>query len=377
MKNLIFAITFIMALTIVNISPSFADTNNVTVDNYSYIFQFQEPYVDDNSIYIVYLLENPDTGVHTVQLQYCTIIPRYTSDNSEYDMSDDVFFSLYLGSTSSTIYFNASSTTLARGYSWRVTRANTSIITVTNSNFTTQTSATVNWDNIGYKCIGYEIIGSNYVIESGIAGKTTFTYFFSDEYSVINLMYDILQEIALNTEITSDELEVLSSILDELQTNNSNTLTIISKLTAIAGNTENLEYYLDLLYSQANRIYAEIDYVDEHLLATINNLQLLLTQTVDINDKLQQLIDLWTPHEDENKYPEVDTSKQDQYVELGNNLTSKDTTTSESDLSINVNTNAGGYVWNLFNNFISSNEKVIGMYITLLSCAFIALILNR
>lgn len=377
MKNLIFAITFIMALTIVNISSAYADIINVTGDKSDYVFEFREPYVDDNSMYIVYLLEHLETGVHTVQLQYFTTIPRYTTDSEQYDWSDDVFYGLYLGSATSKIYFNVSSTTMARAFSCRVARANTSIFTVVNSTFTTQTSCEVNWTNIGYKCIGYEIIGSNYTIESGIAGKTSFTYWFSNEYSQINLMFDILQEIALTNELSADQLDLLGTILDEIQSNGVTIDSLLSIMRDLELNTDQLDYYLDLIYKNVNNIYDKTDEVEYYLDLLYKQLNQIYNNTDDVEELVQELIDLFTPEVDDSEYPEVDTSKQDQYIEVGKDLTSKDTTNQQQDLNIEVNNNAGGYIWNLFNNFISSNSKVIGMYITLLSCAFIALILGR
>ena len=385
MKKLIFAIAFIMALANVSISAR-ADVINVTDDTMDYVFEFQEPYVDDNSIYIVYLLENLETGVHTTQLQYCTIIPRYTTDSDQYDWTDDVFFGLYLSSTSSKIYFNSSSTTMARGYSWRVARGNTSIITVCNDSFTTQTSCEVNWNNLGYKCIGYEIVGSNYTIESGIAGKTTFTYWFSDEYALVNLYVDILQEIALNNELQADELDILADLLNSMSASNIRLDDVLVLLGKVNNNTDLLEYYLDLIYKNVNSIYNKVDelegYTDQveyYLDLIYKNVNNIYNKVDDIETLLGDLINIFLPSEEggESNFPDVDTSTQDMYVDIGDSLTSVDTTNQQADLDIDVNTNSGAYTWKLFNDFISSNGKVIGMYITLLSCAFIALILGR
>lgn len=385
MKNFIFAITLFVALALTS-NVAFADDNLVTDDKTLYKFEFQEPPVSNNSMYIVYYIQKKDdASVKNTVLQYLSITNRYTTDSDVYDWVDDVFFEVYMSSTKPTIYFNSSSTTASRAYSYMFYRSGaTWSLGNFSDTFTTTTSKAYDFDTHGYKVIGYEIIGNNWVLQQGIGSKQTFTYLFSDEATFYNAIFDIISEIALNNELTADEIGLLEQMLIELNNIYHNTDNLEQALDylcdyAYQNNIElgKLRSYLDLIYKNVNSIYNNTDEVEYYLDIIYNQLNTIYNKIDTVEEKLQQIINMFTPIEDESKYDDIDTSKQDHYMEVGKDLTSKDTTNQQQDLNIEVNNNAGGYIWNLFNNFISSNAKVIGMYITLLSCAFIALILGR
>lgn len=175
------------------------------------------------------------------------------------------------------------------------------------------------------------------------------------DYSIVwnddRALYDELTEV--NTKLTDliNSLDLTNEQLEE-------TYALLSEyLSKIQTNTNQIKSQLVQLYDD---FYAWTFTVDENHYRIIDLLEQLIEGTEDYTESP-------TLSDEQSELNRVED-------ELLNN---EEASNAQNEIKVEINENAMSYIWGLITDFVSSNPKIFGLFISILSLGIIALILNR
>lgn len=149
----------------------------------------------------------------------------------------------------------------------------------------------------------------------------------------------------------------LTDLINGLDLTNEQLVEIYDKLSQIFGSLDTIDWTLTEFYDYFYWYAAAVEF-DVHRILTL--LETLVEGTEEYTESS-------TLSDKQNEMNNIED-------ELLNNEAASD---AQNDIKVEINENAMSYIWDLITSFLSSNPKVFGLFISILSLGIIALVLNR
>ena len=183
--------------------------------------------------------------------------------------------------------------------------------------------------------------------ESWPSGGSSYTVTWGDDVAIYNELFEAntkLTDLINGLDLTNEQLEELFSLLSDY-------------LVRIELDTSRLVGLVNQLYDEW---YSWTWVEEEYYLSIIELLEQLIEGTEEFTESS-------TLSDEQNELNRVED-------ELLNN---EDASNAQNDIKVEVNENALAFIWDLISQFLNSNPKLFGIFISVLSLGIIALILNR
>ena len=314
-------------------------------------FSIPEPPVDSYHGYFLLPYYNPTLNKSYANLFFWVITPVNTDTNTsapsvtfEYDEQyNDIYFMISTGQTDVSYAVTVYSLS---AYSHNLnSQCYIEAFDVVSYDSVCRFSATYGNDikfydpvYMGVSSLGFDEIPSSYGSYSVLWSDDT--AFYDELISASSKLTDLINGL----DLTNEQLEETYSLLSDY-------------LKKIYQNTDSMTAILDQLYYD---FYYWTWTVDEHHERIIQLLEQLIEGTEEYTESS-------TLSDEQNELNRVED-------ELLNNEAASD---AQNDIKVEINENAMSYIWDLITSFLSSNPKVFGLFISILSLGIIALVLNR
>lgn len=173
------------------------------------------------------------------------------------------------------------------------------------------------------------------------------------------------------------EDDYLDEIYNELVTQTGQNKEIISQLTAIKNSNATIQ-------SKVTQMYSLMDTYLPTISSTLNNIYNYLQSFLpkfdswfkSIDEHLEKIEESLTQGDEDEPPEDVSDDEVNNVISGESDLLDKDDRSEES-LEVSIDSNANGVVWSIVTDFLESNSKVFGVYLSALSLGVICLILNR
>lgn len=341
---------FVVVFSIVFVSLSFSASALK-----DFVFSVTEPPVDNYHGYIVIPYYNPQLNFYQAELLYWVITPTVKTDNDtapvatlDYQPLNNRFQLQFMTGQTDVSYTVAV-------YSIVGISANS---TSTSGNTYCKGIEVISYDSAPIFSLSY---GSSISFYNPIFQGVTFldpddyapssmgnasiiwgddSAFYEEIYEANEKLTDLINSLDLTNEQLEETYALLSEYLSKIQTN-----------------TNQIKSQLVQLYDD---FYAWTFTVDENHYRIIDLLEQLIEGTEDYTESP-------TLSDEQSELNRVED-------ELLNN---EEASNAQNEIKVEINENAMSYIWGLITDFVSSNPKIFGLFISILSLGIIALILNR
>lgn len=173
------------------------------------------------------------------------------------------------------------------------------------------------------------------------------------------------------------EDDYLDEIYKELVTQTGQNKEMISQLTSIKNSNATIQSKVTQMYTLMN------DYLPT-ISNTLNNIYSYLQSYLpkfdswfsSINEHLAKIEESLTQGDDDSPPEDVSQDEVNNVISGESDLLNKNDKSEES-LDVSLDANATGVVWSIVTDFLQTNSKVFGVYLSALSLGVICLILNR
>lgn len=341
---------FVVVFSIVFVSLSFSASALK-----DFVFSVTEPPVDNYHGYIVIPYYNPQLNFYQAELLYWVITPTVKTDNDtapvatlDYQPLNNRFQLQFMTGQTDVSYTVAVYSTVGISANSTSTSGNTyckgiEVISYDSAPiFSLSYGSSISFYNPIFQGVTF-LDPDDYAPSS--MGNASIVWgddsaFYEEIYEANEKLTDLINSL----DLTNEQLEEMYSLLSEY-------------LSKIWGSVDSIDYVITELHDLI--FWWQFD-VNGHHEEIIGLLEQLIEGTEEFTESS-------TLSDKQNEMNNIED-------ELLNNEAASD---AQNDIKVEINENAMSYIWDLITSFLSSNPKVFGLFISILSLGIIALVLNR
>lgn len=314
--------------------------------DYNFVYNISEPIVDNWTGYIIQPRSNYSYSSISCDLYFWVITPI-----SDYPLAFPTVSYYYTGSSTTLTFTPTGSDEIY-------------FVTVYATNSYANGSGTV-------------IVKDSFVIQDDIDRTVTlsrgsYDIFWRPQFkNVVSADGSFPSSGASYTVTWGDDVAIYNEIVEV----NNNLIDLISGLDLtndqLATTYSLLSDYLKKIYSNTDDISATLERIWEDFY--------YWTWQVDAdNARIIELLEALVNGSEEFTESSTLSDKQNEMNNIEDDLLNNEAASdAQNDIKVEINENAMSYIWELITSFLSSNPKVFGLFISILSLGIIALVLNR